>query len=319
MHAETKGKLVKTNSAKSKSVSLVVVGSVALDTVITPFEKRSNVLGGSVSYACYAASFFGPVGMVGVVGRDFPRACIETYRRAGIDISGLKSEKGKTFRWAGEYEMNMNNRRTISTDLNVFAGFTPELPDAYRKSPFLFLANISPGLQLHVLSQVKNPRFVAADTMDLWIKTDRKNLDKVIARVDMLLVNDSEVRMLSGEHNIGKAVQKILKMGPKFVVVKKGEHGAVIFSESGMFIVPAYPVEDVRDPTGAGDTFAGGFMGSLALAGKVTPSTICQAMVDGSVMASFGVEAFSVNRLTCLKKSEIKQRTIHFRKIMAGL
>lgn len=310
---------MKTKNAKSESVSLVVVGSVALDTVITPFEKRSNVLGGSVSYACHAASFFGPVGMVGVIGQDFPRAFIETYRRSGIDITGLKSEKGKTFRWSGEYEMNMNNRRTISTDLNVFAGFMPELPDAYRKSPFLFLANISPGLQLHVLSQVKSPRFVAADTMDLWIKTDKKNLERVIARVDMLLVNDSEVRMLSGEHSIAKAVKKILKMGPKFVVVKKGEHGAVIFSGSGMFIVPAYPVEDVCDPTGAGDTFAGGFMGSLALAGKVTPSAICQAMIDGSVMASFGVEAFSVNRLTCLKQSEIKQRTMHFRKIMSGL
>lgn len=306
-------------STKSGQVSLVVVGSVALDTVITPFEKRSNVLGGSVSYACLAASFYGPVGMVGIVGSDFPRACVEVYRRAGIDISGLKVQKGKTFRWAGEYELNMNNRRTISTDLNVFAGFMPELPESYRESPFLFLANISPGLQLHVLSQVKNARFVAADTMDLWIRTDRKNLDKVIASVDMLLVNDSEARMLSGEHSIVKAVQKILKMGPKFVVVKKGEHGAVIFSGSGMFIVPAYPVEDVRDPTGAGDTFAGGFMGRLAMDGKVTPASVCQAMVHGSVMASFGVEAFSVTRLTGLTKAEIKERHSHFRRIMAGL
>lgn len=311
--------MAKAVSSKSGSIPLVVVGSVALDTVITPFEKKTNVLGGSVSYACLAASFFGPVGMVGVVGRDFPGACVKTYARAGIDTTGLKTEKGRTFRWAGEYELNMNNRRTISTELNVFAGFKPELPESYRNSPFLFLANISPGLQLHVLAQARRPKFVTADTMDLWIKTDRSNLDKVISRVDMLMVNDSEARMLSGKHSIIKAVREILRMGPKYVVVKKGEHGAVLFSCAGMFMVPAYPVEDVRDPTGAGDTFAGGFMGSLARVGKVDAKSICDAMVDGSVMASFGVEAFSVSRLTSLTKAEIKKRTSHFRGIMAGL
>ena len=298
---------------------LVVVGSVALDTVITPVEKRASILGGSVSFACIAASFYGPVGMVGVVGQDFPPACIEAYRRAGIDISGLKTEIGKTFRWTGEYEVDMNNRRTISTELNVFAGFKPELPESYRGSPFLFLANISPGLQLHVLAQIQRPEFVAADTMDLWIRTDRVTLIRVIGKVDMLMINDSEARMLSGEHDIGKAVRAILKMGPKYVVVKKGEYGAVLFSKSGMFIVPAYPVDNVRDPTGAGDTFAGGFMGSLARIGKVNAKSICAAMIHGSVMASFGVEAFSVDRLTSLKASEIKKRTAHFRRIMTGL
>lgn len=310
---------MKARDSKSGQIPLVVVGSVALDTVITPFEQKAKVLGGSVSYACIAASFFGPVGMVGVVGRDFPSACIKIYRRAGIDMSGLQTEKGKTFRWSGEYEMNMNNRRTISTDLNVFAGFKPELPESYRKSPFLFLANISPGLQLHVLSQAQRPRFVAADTMDLWIRTERAKLDKVIGQVDMLMVNDSEARMLSGRHNIIKAVSQIIRMGPDYVVVKKGEHGAVLFSKSGMFIVPAYPVEDVRDPTGAGDTFAGGFMGSLARVGTVNGKAICEAMIDGSVMASFGVEAFSVNRLVSLKKTEIRKRAANFRRIMAGL
>ncbi|MEI6970144.1 MAG: PfkB family carbohydrate kinase [bacterium] len=311
--------MAKPAKAVKRKIPLVVVGSVALDTVITPFEKKANVLGGSVSYACLAASFFGPVGMVGVVGRDFPSACVKTYKRAGIDTSGLKTEKGRTFRWTGEYEMNMNNRRTITTELNVFAGFQPVLPESYRNSPFLFLANISPGLQLHVLSQAKKARFVAADTMDLWIKTDRPNLNKVVGKVHMLMVNDSEARMLSGEHNIVKAVRGILKMGPQYVVVKKGEHGAVLFSAAGMFMVPAYPVEDVRDPTGAGDTFAGGFMGSLAREGKADTKTICEAMIHGSVMASFGVEAFSVNRLARLKKHEIKKRTKHFRGIMTGL
>jgi len=309
---------MKISDEYSGRVPLVVVGAVELDTVITPFAQKWNVLGGSSSYASLAASFFGPVGMVGVVGMDFPRACIETYRRAGIETSGLKTEKGKTFRWSGEYQLNMNSPRTISSELNVFAGFKPELPESYRKSPFLFLANMSPTMQLDVLSQARHPRFIVADTMDLWIKTDRTKLNKVISQVDMLMVRDVEARMLSGHQSVIKAARDILRMGPDYVVVRKGEHGAMLFSRFGMFIIPAYPVEDVEDPTGAGDSFAGGFLGSLAKAEIVDYRTVCEAMVCGSVMASFGVEAFGVNRLASLSKSEINQRISHFRTIMTG-
>lgn len=297
---------------------LVVVGSVELDTVITPFEQRGDVLGGSSSYASLAASYFGPVGMVGVVGLDFPAACTETYKRAGIETSGLKKKDGKTCRWAGEYNLNMNSARTISAESNVIAGFKPDLPESYRKSPFLFLANMSPGMQLEVLSQAWRPRFIVADTMDLWIKTDRTKLNKVISKVDMLMVKDTEACMLSGHRSIFKAARDVLGMGPDYVVVRRGEHGAMLFSRTGMFIVPAYPVENVKDPTGAGDSFAGGFLGSLAKATTVNDKAVCEAMVYGSVMASFGVEAFGVNRLASLSRNEIKQRTTHLRTMMAG-
>lgn len=305
-------------TSQSGRIPMVVVGAVELDTVITPFERRGDVLGGSSSYASLAASYYGPVGMVGVVGLDFPSSCIETYRRAGIETSGLKKENGKTFRWSGEYQLNMHAPRTISSELNVFAGFKPELPESYRKSPFLFLANMSPSMQLDVLSQVWRPRFVVADTMALWIQNDRNKLNQVISKSDMLMVKDSEARLLSGHYSIVKAARDILRMGPEYLVVRKDEHGAMLFSKSGMFIVPAYPVEDVRDPTGAGDTFAGGFLGSLSKAPMIDARAICNAMVQGSVMASFGVEEFGVSRLANLSRSEIKQRTDHFRKVMAG-
>lgn len=303
---------------KSVRVPLVVVGAVELDTVITPFEQKGNVLGGSGSYASLAASFFGPVGMVGVVGLDFPAAYIETYRRAGIETSGLKKENGRTFRWSGEYQLNMSNPRTISSELNVFAGFKPELPESYRKSPFLFLANMSPSMQLDVLSQAQRPRFVVADTMDLWIRTDRMKLNRVIGQVDMLMIKDTDARLLSSHCSIVKAAREILRMGPEYVVVRRDEHDAMLFSRSGMFIVPAYPVENVRDPTGASDTFAGGFLGSLARSGKIDARAVCEAMVHGNVMASFGVESFGVNRLASLSQFEIRQRTNHLRTMMAG-
>jgi len=302
---------------QSPKVSLVVVGSVALDTVITPSERRSNVLGGSVSYACLAASFFSKVGMVGVIGRDFPGHGIRTYTKAGIDITGLQKADGKTFRWAGEYEADMNNRKTLSTELNVFAGFEPELPESYRNSPFLFLANISPELQIHVLSQVRKPKFVAVDTMDLWIKTAKSSLARLFNRVNLIMVNDSEARMLSGESNLARAASSILGMGPEYVIVKKGEHGAVLFSRSGRFMVPAFPVDNVLDPTGAGDTFAGGFMGFLAMSGKVDWDSLRRAMLYGSVIASFGVEAFSVERLVVLRRIEIARRLAAFERMLA--
>ncbi|MEI6970222.1 MAG: PfkB family carbohydrate kinase [bacterium] len=305
-------------SSGSARIPMVVVGAVELDTVITPFDRKGDVLGGSSSYASLAASYYGPVGMVGVVGLDFPSSCIATYMRAGIETSGLHKANGRTFRWSGEYQLSMREPRTISSELNVFAGFKPELPESYRRSPYLFLANMSPTRQLEVLAQVRRPRFVAVDTMALWIQNDRTKLNQVVGKADMLMLKDSEARMLSGHHNIVKAARDILRMGPEYLVVRKDEHGAMLFSKSGMFIIPAYPVEEVRDPTGAGDTFAGGFIGSLSMAETIDAKAICEAMVQGSVMASFGVEEFGVSRLTNLSRSEIRSRTDRFRKVMAG-
>lgn len=291
-----------------KSVQLVVVGSIGLDTIETPSAKKQDILGGSVSYACAGASFFTHTGMVGVVGGDFPEGCMNVYRRFGIDLNGLQTVQGKTFRWSGVYEQDMNNRRTLATELNVLESFMPELPVDYTKAPFLFLANISPELQLHVLSQAKSPRFVVADTMDLWINIAKESLMKVIGSVDLLTLNESEARLLSGENNLVKAAKAILGWGPKFVIIKKGEHGAMLFSKAGIFVVPAYPLEVVHDPTGAGDTFAGGFMGALCEKGDISEPAIRKAMAYGSVVASFGVEDFSLARLSKLTRTEIDLR-----------
>jgi len=296
-----------------KPVQLVVVGSIGLDTIETPHARKSEILGGSVSYACAGASFFASTGMVGVVGADFPEPCVDIYRQFGIDLKGLQKAPGKTFRWSGVYEQDMNNRRTLATELNVLGTFMPELPDDYTRAPFLFLANISPELQLHVLSQVKSPKFVVADTMDLWINIARKPLMEVISAVDLLTLNESEARLLSGENNLIKAARMILGCGPKYVIIKKGEHGAMLFSKSGIFIVHAYPLEVVHDPTGAGDTFAGGFMGALSERGDVSEAGIRKAMSYGSVVASFGVEDFSLARLQKLSRSDIELRFEAFR------
>lgn len=299
----------------SESVQLVVVGSIGIDTIETPAERRENILGGSASYACAAASFFAKVGLVGVVGTDFPLEYTNLYRQLGIDIEGLQTMEGHTFRWTGVYEANMDNRRTICTELNVFASFKPDLPPSYRGAPFVFLANISPQLQLHVLSQVRKPRFVAADTMDLWINTAREPLMEVIRRVDALTMNESEARHLSGEHALLKAARSLLALGPKYVVIKKGEHGSILFSKDDVFLMPAFPLEEVRDPTGAGDCFAGGFMGALASVGKVTRAAICRAMMYGNIVASFGVEEFSLDPLAKLNLEQIEERASLFRRM----
>jgi sugar/nucleoside kinase (ribokinase family) len=299
-------------------IPLVIVGSVGLDTVETPLEKRENILGGSVSYACAAASFFGGVGMVGVIGDDFPNEYLELYKKFGIDTEGLQREKGKTFTWSGVYEQDMNNRRTVSIELNVFGDFKPSLPAAYRDEPFLFLGNISPELQLHVLAEVNKPRFVAADTMDLWIENAKEPLLELVSKVDMLMINDSEVRMLADDGNTVRAARKVLDMGPEYVVVKKGEHGASVFSRTSTFMVPAYPLEDVHDPTGAGDTFAGGFMGFLAKAGQVDAASVRQSMMYGSVMASFGCEAFSLDRIVQLDQPQIDARFAEFKAMITA-
>lgn len=297
---------------RSVAIPLVVVGSVALDTVATVRDRRADVLGGSVSYACTAASFFRKPGLVGVVGDDFPEEYSRRLQRFGVDMRGLQRKPGKTFRWSGVYEADMNRRRTISTELNVFADFWPELPPDYRECRFLFLANIEPRLQIHVLDQVRKPGFVAADTMNLWIHTAREDLLKVIRRVHLLLVNDEEARLLSGEASLWKAAKIILKMGPRFLIIKRGEYGSVLVSAAGRFLLPAFPVDDVRDPTGAGDCFAGGLMGFLALRGRTDEPTLRRAMMHGTVLAAFCVEDFSLDRFHTLKALHVAARYADF-------
>ena len=303
---------------KKRPVRLVIVGSLALDSVETPFEKKRDLLGGSVSYACAAASFFTKTGMVAIAGQDFPSAYLDAYRKFGIDLAGLNVVRGRTFRWSGVYETNMIDRRTLSTDLNVFASFSPELPAAYRSAPFVLLGNIAPALQMHVLEQVKKPRFVIADTMDLWINTAKKQLMQVISGVDMLMLNDGEARLLTGEYNLRRCAARILDWGPAYVVVKKGEHGALLFSRKGIFIVPAYPVDEVCDPTGAGDSFAGGFLGALAGSTVVNERTVRESLLYGSVVASFTVEDFSLNRLMKVSRSDIRKRITGLKKMTSA-
>jgi sugar/nucleoside kinase (ribokinase family) len=299
-----------------RPVSLVVVGSLALDTIATPAATRPDVLGGSVSYACAAASFFTRAGMVAVAGTDFPEAGLAQFRALNIDLQGLHQVAGKTFRWSGVYEQDLNVRRTISTDLNVFADFSPELPEAYRRSPFLFLANIAPALQLQVLAQIHQPRFVAADTMDLWIQTARDPLFKLIAKVDLLLLNDAEARHLTGCAHLVAAARRVLELGPRYVIIKKGEHGSMLFSKAEVGLIPAYPVADVQDPTGAGDSFAGGLMGCLAASGIITRAALRRACAMGSVVASFTVEAFGLDRLAAASRPEIDARAAEFLKMI---
>jgi sugar/nucleoside kinase (ribokinase family) len=298
-------------------VRLWIVGSIGIDTIATRAGRRANLLGGSVTYACAAASFFAPVGAVGVVGDDFPASFESRYRRFGIDLAGLQRRRGRTFHWEGVYEDDMINRRTVATELGVFADFTPELPAAYRGAPFVMLGNIGPSLQLHVLDQAAGARFVAVDTMDLWIRTARPDLERVIRRCHLLTLNDGEARLLTGRHNLRDCAEALLVMGPRYVVIKKGEHGALLFGADGLAIVPAYPVREVCDPTGAGDAFAGALMGALARAGRTDPAALRQALLQASVVASFGVEAFSLERLESLTPAEIVGRVAELRAMAA--
>ncbi len=290
-------------------MSVLVVGSIALDTVKTPVEEHSDLLGGSASYAALAASFFSPVKLVGVVGSDFPESEFAFWKARKIDSEGVQRVSGKTFRWSGEYSWDLNTRRTQSIALNVFEHFKPELPDSYRKTDFVLLANIAPSLQTHVLDQMDRPRFIAADTMDLWIETARKDLDALLPRIDLLILNDSEAREITKETSLIKAGRQIRRMGPRHVAIKKGEHGALLFGEDEFFSCGAYPLEDIHDPTGAGDTFAGAIAGYLAgRVGTVHFTDLRKAMIYGSVLASFCVEAFSLERLRTLSMDEINQR-----------
>lgn len=296
-------------------MSVLVVGSIALDTVKTPIEEHADLLGGSASYAAVGASFFSPVNLVGIVGKDFPEAHINYFGQRQIDLAGLQVADGKTFRWSGEYHWDLNTRSTRSVELNVFETFTPTLPASYAETPYLLLANIAPGLQSHVLDQMARPRFVIADTMDLWIDIAKEELLKLLPRVDMLILNDGEARQLTGQTSLIKAGAQIRKLGPKYVAIKKGEHGCLLFGENQFFSCGAYPLEDIHDPTGAGDTFAGGLIGYLASQNSagVSFEQLRKAVVFGSVLASFNVEAFSLERLRRLDASDIEQRYQSFK------
>ena len=293
---------------KPPAPDLVIVGSIGIDTIETPREKRPDILGGSVSYACAAASFFVRTGMVGVVGTDFPAGHRALWEEMGIDLAGLRTEEGKTFRWSGVYEENMDHRRTLLTELNVFENFSPEIPESYRDAPYLFLANIAPSLQLHVLEQMRAPRFVLIDTMDLWINIARGELTEAVSRCDMLTLNESEARLFTGAHALPEAAEQLLAMGPRFVLIKKGQSGSMLFSREGVFLLHAFPLSDFKDPTGAGDSFAGGLMGALAESGRRGEKAIRRAMVYGSVVAAFGVEEFSLDRLARLDREQIEER-----------
>ncbi|MDR2849047.1 MAG: PfkB family carbohydrate kinase, partial [Verrucomicrobiota bacterium] len=279
---------MKKNPTGQKNVSLWIVGSIGIDDIKTRTADRKNLLGGSVPYSTAAASFFARTGAVGVVGTDFPAAFDRRWQAFGIDLGGVQRQAGATFRWACEYDANMIERATLKTELGVFAAFKPELPAAYRQAPFVLLGNIQPELQLHVLNQAEGARFVALDTMNLWIDIAQPALRKVIRRVNLLTVNDGEARQLTGKWNLFDCAGALLKMGPSYVVIKKGEHGALLFSKGGVFIVPAFPVRKLVDPTGAGDSYAGTFMGYLARAGRVTDGLMRDALVHASAVASFG-------------------------------
>ena len=296
-------------------MSILVVGSVALDSVKTPFGTAPNVLGGSGTYFSVAASFFSKVRLVAVVGSDFPEKHVNLLKKRKIDLAGLKKVKGRTFRWKGEYNFDLNQAHTLDTQLNVFAQFRPEIPARYADSEYVFLANIDPELQLEVLKQVKKPKLVACDTMNFWIEKKKSELKKTLKHVDILVINEAEARQLAEETNLVKAARRIRSWGPGSLVVKRGEYGALLFGDNHVFSAPAYPLETIYDPTGAGDTFAGGFMGYLAKSGDASNAGIRRAIIMGSVMASYDVEDFSLNRLVRLTRPEIVSRFKAFKSL----
>ena len=289
-------------------MSVLIVGSTALDSIKTPRGENPRLLGGSASHAAVAASFFAPTRLVGIVGDDFPASHLKLYRKHGIDLEGLQRAPGKTFHWSGEYEVNLNNRRTLATELGVFATFTPRLPESYRNSPFVLLANIAPSLQGHVLNQMRRPKYVVADTMDLWLNIALADLLKLLKRVDGFVLNESEARQLAQEDNLVLAAKKIHRLGPKHVIVKKGEHGAILSSGGKLFLSPAFPLDRVVDPTGAGDSFAGGMMGWLAAAGGPVEANLRRAMVYGSAVASFCCEGFGLTATARASRAAIEKR-----------
>lgn len=297
-------------------MGILVVGSVAFDSVETPFGKVDEALGGSATYFSTSASYFAEVALVAVVGGDFPEKHVKFLRDKGVDLSGLKVVKeGKTFRWKGRYDYDLNQAHTLETQLNVFSEFKPVIPENQRDAEFLFLANIDPDIQHEVLEQARNPKFVACDTMNFWIDGKPEALKRVLKRVDLFVINEGEARELSFESSLVKAAKKILDMGPKILIIKRGEYGSLMFNGASVFSAPAYPLEEIFDPTGAGDSFAGGLMGYLASTGNVSDENIRRAIILGSVMASFNVESFSLDRLSALDFKDIKTRYSEFKRL----
>jgi cytidine kinase len=298
--------------------SLIVVGSVAFDSIETPHGNVDEALGGSATYFACAASFFTRPRLVGVVGEDFPEQHRRLFAERQIDTAGLVTERGgKTFRWKGRYHSDMNARDTLEVHLNVFGTFNPVLPESFRDSSYVFLANGSPVVQARVLDQVRKPKLVMADTMDLWISTQHDELMALLPRLDGLVLNDSEALLLTEDHNLVRAGQAIRKLGPKFIIIKKGEHGAMLFSDDGVFVVPAFPTEQVIDPTGAGDSFAGGLMGALCSDHSTPPGRLRRAMAYGTVVASFTVEGFGLDRLQKITRSDVDERLEKYRNMLA--
>lgn len=295
---------------------VLVVGSVAFDDLEMPTGSFKDVLGGAATYSSCAASLLAPVRLVGVVGEDFPEAHVSMLTARGVDVTGLERAKGKTFRWHGRYSDDLASRVSLDTQLNVFADFRPKIPAAHKKSEFLLLGNIHPALQLEVLEQVERPRLVVCDTMNFWIGGEAAALAKVLAKVDMLVINDEEARQLSGEQNLLKAARDIHKRGPKRLIIKRGEHGALLFEDGQVFFVPAYPLENVVDPTGAGDTFAGGLLGYLARVGDVTHHAVRRAMFYASAAASFCVEGIGTEKLVVATKGDLAVRIDAFAKMV---
>ncbi|HUU57783.1 MAG TPA: PfkB family carbohydrate kinase [bacterium] len=289
-------------------MSILVVGSVAFDTITAPGGRVEEELGGSATYFALAASLFAPVAVVAVVGDDFPEEAVQMFVARGIDCSGLARREGKTFRWCGRYGDDVNVAITESTELGVFGEFRPEIPASCRDRPFVVLGNIDPLLQLAVLEQVDKPSFVAVDTMNYWIDRQRDDLKEVIARADILIVNDAEARMLGGEANLLAAMARLLELGPRYVLAKKGEHGAVLMGRDFEFVLPAFPLREVADPTGAGDSFAGGFIGYLAESGDTSPANLCRAVAYGATVASFAVEGLGTGRLASVTRGEVDER-----------
>ncbi len=296
-------------------MSVLIVGTTALDSIKTPKAENPRLLGGSASHAAVAASFFSPVKLVGGVGEDFPGKYMDLFRRHKIDLSGLQTLPGKTFHWSGEYEVNMNNRRTLATELGVIETFSPTLPKAYQSEQYVLLGNIAPALQHRVLDQLTRPKFVVADSMDLWLNIALPDLLKLLKRIDGFVLNDSEAHQLTKEDNVFTALKKIHALGPKYVIIKKGSHGSVLSGPKGFFICPAYPLRKVVDPTGAGDSFVGGMMGYLATAKGAVDAHIRRAMVYGSVTASFCCEGFGLNTTTKTKRSDIEKRVKELEKL----
>jgi len=298
-------------------MSLLVVGSVALDSVETPFGKADEVLGGSATYFSASASHQAPVQLVGVVGDDYPVDRLEALRARGIDLAGLESAEGESFRWRGRYRHDLNSAETLETRLGVFSHFRPKLPEQFRSAQYVFLANIDPRLQLQVLEQVEKPKFVACDTMNFWIESRRGDLLDLLGKVDLITLNDGEARQLTEQANLVQAARWIMARGPKTVLIKKGEHGAFMFTPESIFYAPAFPLEAVFDPTGAGDSFAGGFMGYLARTDDLSDANLRRAVVIGSAMGSFVVEAFSITRLLSVTRDDIDRRVADFHRLVS--